>query len=362
MPVHSATTAPTRLSVTPVRSAGGEVRQRGRHAHPPEDVPAARAHRAHQQQQLRVGGAQPLRAVTAMGKKAISAQIDHLGRRAVADPQHEQRRQGDHRDGLRRDDERREQPRRGGASAVAAAAKRERERRSEQQAGGGLGERDQRVAGEEAAARPPARRAPPTAAGRRRAPRASTRTTSSTPSVSATTAASRATRGAAAARAAPAGCARGARRAASPRAAGSPSPLLASRRLPVSKTTKPGPTLRRARASRVRGHSRRRRRLVHHARTRRSHTLEAGLLAPGSSSGRAFPPASWQWLLAAFVPGHSGGSAPVLHRLPSGGPRGHLQAPRMLDHGHGGAVKPRDDQADARLAGPGRGRPAILPP
>ncbi len=58
--------------------------------------------------------------------------------------------------------------------------------------------------------------------------------------------------------------------------------------------------------------------------------MEAGLLAPGSSSGRAFPPARWQWLLAAFVPGHSGGSAPVLHRLPSGSPRGHLQAPRMV--------------------------------
>ena len=58
---------------------------------------------------------------------------------------------------------------------------------------------------------------------------------------------------------------------------------------------------------------------------------EAGLLAPGSSSGRTFPPASWQWLLAAFVPGHSGGSAPVLHRLPSSGPRGHLQASRMVD-------------------------------
>ena len=72
--------------------------------------------------------------------------------------------------------------------------------------------------------------------------------------------------------------------------------------------------------------------------------LAAGLLAPGSSSGRAFPPASRQWLLAAFVPGHSGGSAPVSHRLPSSGPHGRLQAPRMLD-------EPGDGQPQTDMGG-----------
>ena len=38
----------------------------------------------------------------------------------------------------------------------------------------------------------------------------------------------------------------------------------------------------------------------------------------GSSLRRTFPPASRQWRCsAAFVPGHSGGSATALHRLPS---------------------------------------------
>ena len=48
--------------------------------------------------------------------------------------------------------------------------------------------------------------------------------------------------------------------------------------LPVTKTTKPGPTLRRARAPRIRGHSMRRRHPVHHA-------GRVGTLSGGRSSG-----------------------------------------------------------------------------
>ena len=195
----------------------------------------------------------------------MSAQIDDLRRRAVAHPQHEQRRQGDHGHGLRRDDERREQLRRGGASGSRRRRRRAPAPPRATKPGGGLRDGDQRVAHEEHRAPPRARPAPPTAAGTRRARRAAARTTSSVPSVSDDEQQPSARGGTADARRA-----RGARRA--PDGAGSPpagaaAPVAAAPHacLRLSTTTKPGPTLRLARAPRFRGHSMRRRRPVHHA-------------------------------------------------------------------------------------------------
>ncbi|GAB6036926.1 hypothetical protein JCM15519_14850 [Fundidesulfovibrio butyratiphilus] len=50
--------------------------------------------------------------------------------------------------------------------------------------------------------------------------------------------------------------------------------------------------------------------------------VPAGLLASGSFYSPRLP-ARGQWRLAGFVPGHSGGTAPVSHRIPSQAP--HIQ-------------------------------------
>ena len=126
---------------------------------------------------------------------------------------------------------------------------------------------------------------------------------------------------------------------------------LHTRRLPVAKTTRPGPTASVGPGPPVFEATARVAAIPFTTRDVSTHSSEAGLLASGSSSGRAFPPASRQWLLASVVPGHSGGSAPVLHRLPSRGPHGHLQAPGMVDDVTGGGqapVQPRGRRSTCR--------------
>jgi len=53
-------------------------------------------------------------------------------------------------------------------------------------------------------------------------------------------------------------------------------------------------------------------------------SLKAGLPASGSSYSPRLPALASSGLIAAFVPGHGGGSATESHRLPFQGPRATL--------------------------------------